>query len=77
MKDPNKFKSYLKFTFECAKNSINSLDLNVNFNHVELTKNVYIKPSDCHRYLLYRSFDPHHLKRSIVYSQTLRASRLY
>ena len=76
MEDFNNFKPNLKFTFECDRNSINFLDLNVKLNNRELTKSVYIKPTDRHQYLHYKSSHPDHIKRSIVYSQTLRASRL-
>ena len=41
-----------------------------------LTTSVYIKPTDCHQYLHYRSSHPGHIKGSIVYSQTLWASNL-
>ena len=76
MKELNNFKSNLKFTCECDNNSINFLDLNVKLNNGELTTSVYIKPTDRHQYFHYKSSHPDHIKRSIVYSQTLRASRL-
>ena len=38
--------------------------------------NMYVKPTGCHQYLDYSSSHPSHTKRSIVYSQTLRARRL-
>ena len=37
---------------------------------------IYVKPTDCHQYLDYSSSHPNHIKRSIVYSQSLRARRL-
>ena len=76
MKDFNNFKYNLKFTFECGRNSINFLDLNVKLNKGELTKSVYIKPADRYQYLHYRSSQLDHIKWAIVYSQTLQASRL-
>ena len=76
MKELNNFKSNLKFTCECDSNSINFLDLIVKLNNGELTTSVYIKPTDRHQYFHYKSSHPDHIKRSIVYSQTLRASRL-
>ena len=75
MKELNNFKSNLKFTFECDSNSINFLDRNVKLNNGELTASVYIKPTDRHQYLQYGSY-PEHIKRSIIYAQTLRVSRL-
>ena len=41
-----------------------------------ITKSVYIKPTDRHQYLHYRSSHPGHIKGSNVYSQTLWASHL-
>ena len=76
MKDFNNFKFNLKLTFECDRNSINFFDLNVKLNKGELTTSVYIEPTDPHQYLHYKSSHPDHIKRSTVYSQTLRASRL-
>ena len=37
---------------------------------------MYVKPIDRHQYLHYTSSHPDHTKRSIVFSQTLRISRL-
>ena len=76
MYDLNNFKSNLKFTFDSNGKCINFLNLNVKLSSGRLTTSVYIKPTDCHQYLHYRSSHPDHIKRSIVYSQTLRASRL-
>ena len=45
-------------------------------NNGELITSVYREPTDCHQYLHYWSFHPDHIKRSVVYSQPLRASRL-
>ena len=76
MKELDNFKSNLRFTFECDRNSINFLDLIVKLNNGELTTSVYIKPTDCHQYLHYGSSHPDHIKRSIIYSQTLRERHL-
>ena len=71
MEDLNNFKSNLKFTFECDRNSVNFVDLIVKLNNAELTTSFYVKPTDRHQY---RSSHPDHIKRSI--GQTLWASRL-
>ena len=75
--DCSNFKPNLKFAFECDRSSINFLDLSVKLSNGELTASDYIKPTDCHQYPHYRSSHPDHIKRSIVYSQTLPTSRLY
>ena len=38
--------------------------------------NMYVTPTDCHQYLDYSSSHRNHIKRSIVYSQSIRARRL-
>ena len=43
----------------------------------QLTTNLHIKSTDKHQYLLYTSAHPDHTKRSIVFSQALRVSRIY
>ena len=65
MKEFNNFKSNLKFTFECHRNSINFLDLNVKLNNDKLITNVYVS-IDLHHYLHYRPSNPDQIKRSIV-----------
>ena len=37
--------------------------------------NMYVKPTDRHQYLDYSSSHPNNIKRSVVYSQSLRARR--
>ena len=75
IKEFNNFKSNLKFTFDCHRNSINLLDLNVKLNNDKLIRNVYTS-IDRHHYLHYRPSHPDQITRSIIHSQTLRASRL-
>ena len=67
MKELNNFKSNLKFNFQCDRNSINPLNLNVKLNNGGLTTSVYIKPTDCHQYLHYGSSHPDHIKWSITF----------
>ena len=76
MKELNSFRDHIKFTFESNKESINFLDVNINLSNGHLMTNMYVKPTDCHQYLDYSSSHPNHIKRSIVYSQSLRARRL-
>ena len=64
----------IKFTYEFSEPSINFLDLNVKFSNGTLQTSLYEKPTDCHQYLHFQSSHPKR-KKSILYSQTLRASR--
>ena len=75
--DLNNFKSNLKFPFECNISSINFLDISVKLDNGELTTNEELTTStDRHKNLHYSSSHAEHIKRSIVNSQTLRASCL-
>ena len=65
-----------EFTFESNEENINFLDVNINLSKGHLMTNMYLKPTDCYQYLDYSSSHPNHIKRSIVYSQSLRARRL-
>ena len=62
--------------FESNKENINFLDVNISLSNGHLMTNMYVKPADCHQYLDYSSSHPNHIKRSIVYSQFLRARML-
>ena len=52
------------------------MDLNVSFCDGKLTADLHVKPADRNQYLHYTSVHPNHTKRSIVYSQALRLSRI-
>ena len=41
-----------------------------------LMTNIYVKPTDRHQYLDYSWSHPNHIKRSVVYSQTVRTRKL-
>ena len=73
MKELNSFRDHIKFTIESNKESINFLYVNINLSNGHLMKSMYVKTTDCHQYLDYSSSHPNHTKRSIVYSQLLRA----
>ena len=51
---------------------IYNIDRYLGFVHTDL----HIKGTDCHQYLEYTSSHPEHTKKFIIYSQTLRLSRL-
>ena len=76
MKKLNSFRDHIKFTFQFSKENINFLDVNINLSNGHLMTNMYFNPTDCHQYLDYSSSRPNHIKRSIVYSHSLRARRL-
>ena len=70
------FSDHIKFTFESDKENINYLDVNINLSNGHLMTNMHVKPTDRHQYLDYSSPHHNHIKRSVVYSQTLRPRRL-
>ena len=72
----NCFTPNLKFTYESSKKYISFLDLKLSLSKNKLSTDLHIKPADCHQYLHYSSGHPEHTKRSIVYSQLLRVSRI-
>ena len=76
LKDLNNFTPNLSFVHEVIKNCIPFLDLKVKVIDGKLETDLYMKPTDHHQYLHYLFSHPEHIKRSIVYSQTLRVNRL-
>ena len=52
------------------------MDLSVSLSDGNLYTDLHIKATDCHQHLEYTSSQPEHTKKSIIYSQTLRLSRL-
>ena len=76
MSNLNKFNKHIKITYDFSKEHIPFLDLNVSLAEGKLFFDLYIKSTDCHQYLHYTSSHPEHTKRSIVYSQTLRISKI-
>ena len=74
--DFNRFHLNLKFPHEFSEKSVTFLDLNVNLSNGSITTDLHIKLTDRHLYLHFLSAHPDHTKRSIVYSQALRISRV-
>ena len=72
----NEFHTNIKFTYESSKESIAFFDLKVSVKNSKIVTDLYVKSTDCHQYLHYLSACPDHIKRSAVFSQTLRISRL-
>ena len=76
MADFNVINPNIQFTYESSKKSIAFLDLDVALYNGRLESTVDVKPTDRHQYLHYLSLHPKHTKRSTVFSQTLRVSRI-
>ena len=76
MEDLNNHQPNIKFTYTFSKNFVPFLDLDFQLSGDELTTNYHIKPADRHQYLHFTSSYPNHTKRSTVYSQALRVSRI-
>ena len=66
----------IKFTYESNKESITFLYLDVSLSGNKLTTDLHTNSTDKHQYLHYTSAHPAHTKRSIIYSQALRMSRI-
>ena len=67
----NQFYPNVKFAHESSTESIPFLDLRVKLLEGKIENNLHVTPTDKHQYLHYSSFHPGHIKRSIVYGQTL------
>ena len=76
LEDLNKFHPNLKFTFEKSKEKINFLDAVIKIKEGRVITDLYCKPMDGHQYLHYDPCHADHIKRSIIFSQTLRLKRI-
>ena len=76
LEDLNNFHPNLKFTYEKSKDNINFLDVAIKIKEGKLITDLYCKPTDGHQYLHYDSCHADHIKRSIIFSQTLRLKRI-
>ena len=76
LEDLNSYCPNIKCTHESNKESISLLDLLVSFSDNRLLTELYIKSTDRHQYLHYSSSHSDYNKKLIIYSQTLRLSRL-
>ena len=76
LEELNRCNSSIKFTYESSKTSIPFLDLKVSLSNGYLSTDLHIKSTDRHQFLHYTSSHPDHTKRSIIYSQALRISRI-
>ena len=76
MNSLNEVDPCIKFTYESDKESIALLDIKVSLRNGKVFTDLYIKPTGHLEYLNYLSAHPYHTKMSVVFSQTLRISRL-
>ena len=72
----NNFTPNLRFMCESSEKSSSFLDFIITVSEQKLKTNLYIKYTDRYQQLHYAFSHPEHDKRSIVFSQTLRISRL-
>ena len=72
----NNYHINIIFIHESNKEHIPFLDLKVKLLGNKLSTDLYIKSTDRHHYLHYTSSHPDHTKKSVVYSQALRLSRI-
>ena len=72
----NSFHTNLKFTHEFSRESVTFLDVVVRLAEGHFITDLFCKPTDCHQFIELKSAHPIHIKRSIVYSQVLRITRL-
>ena len=76
LEDLNNFHPNIKFSYEVNKENIYFLHLNIRFSDGNISTNLYVKPTDRHQFLQYTSSHPDHTKRSAVFSNVLRVSRI-
>ena len=76
LEDLNKFHPNFKFTYEKSKEKINFLDVVTKIKEGWIITDLYFKPADGNQYLYYDSCHDDHIKRSIIFSQTLRLKRI-
>ena len=76
MNNFNEFDPCIKFTHESDNESIAFLDIKLSLRNSKVFTHLYIKPTEHHQYLHYLSAHPYHTKKSDVFHQTLRISRL-
>ena len=76
LEDLNKFHPNLKFTSDSSEENVAFLDLKVKLKQGKIDTDLHVKSTDRHQNLHYTPSHPDHTKRPIVFSQTLRVSRI-
>ncbi|OCT89106.1 hypothetical protein XELAEV_18017724mg, partial [Xenopus laevis] len=72
----NQFHPTINLTLNHSYSHINFLDTTIYIKNGTIQTSLYQKPTGCPAYLMWESFHPHHIKKSIVFSQALRYSRI-
>ena len=67
----------LSLLISLAKKDASFLDLKTSLSKGKLSTDLHMKPTDYQQYLHYSSGHPEHTKRSTVYGQSLRGSRIF
>ena len=70
------FHPNLKFTSDSSEENVSFQDLKVKLKQGKTETDVHVKSTDRHQHVHYTSSHPEHTKRSIVFSQGLRVSRI-
>ena len=76
MESLNEFDPFIKSIYESKKESIAFLYMKVSLRNGKFFTDVCVKPADPHQHLHYLSSHPYYTNKSVVFSQTLRISRL-
>ena len=79
LEDLNKFQPNLKFTSNSSEENVAFPDLKVKLKQSKIETDLHVKSMDIHQYLHYTSSHPshpEHTKGSVVFSQSLRVSRI-
>ena len=72
----DKFHLNLTFTSNSSEENVAFLDLKVKLKQGKIETDLHVKSMDRHQYLHYTYSHPEHTKRSVVFSQGLRVSRI-
>ena len=77
LEDLNEFHPNLKFTSDSSDENNAFSDLKVKLKQGKIETDLQVKSTGRHQYLHYTSSHPEHTKRSMVFSQSLRISRMF
>ncbi|OCT87692.1 hypothetical protein XELAEV_18021390mg [Xenopus laevis] len=72
----NQFHPTINLTLNRSYSHFNFLDTTIYIKNGTIQTSLYQNPTGRLAYLMWDSFHPHHIKKSIVFSQTLRYNRI-